>query len=171
MKTNNRKKQWLELKILNLAFRGYTYVEISETMHVSLGKISSILSKINQDAKEEIKGWVDHVTPMEYKKSLLLIQYIIKKSGEIAEKSNDERCVLQALSVMEQTDQAKRSLLSDTHVINMAISRIEKNKIEEVKQRVEENLNEVLAEEEKKATTITTKATKQKKHQAKEMVF
>lgn len=150
--------------------KGHSYRDISDKMHLSLGKISGILSKVNQDAKQEIKGWVDHVTPMEYKKSLLLLEYITKKASEIAEKSNDERVQLQALSVMEQTDQAKRSLLSDTHVINMAISRIEKNKIEEVKQRVEEKLDEALADERNIAISSSDKPTK-KRREAKETVL
>jgi hypothetical protein len=62
-----------------MGMQSYTYREISEKTGVNIAIISKILHDINEEARFEIKGWLNELMPLEYKKSLLLNQYIHKK--------------------------------------------------------------------------------------------
>jgi hypothetical protein len=121
-------RKWQHVKVLELSLQGLTYTEISEKIGCSTGKISGIIHEINLKAKTEIKAWLDEVVPLEYKKSLLLNQYIGKKAMELAENTKDERVKCQALNLLQENDQKKRDLLSDSHVINEALGFIENQK-------------------------------------------
>ena len=127
MKMSNR-RVWLENKVVELSYRGYTYREISQELQVSTGKISNILHKLNEAAREEIKGWIDYKTPFEYQKSLMLITYLQKQTIKLVESTKDERVQLEGVRALAELDSQKRQLLCDTFIINSAISTLQKQK-------------------------------------------
>ena len=94
-------------------------------MRISLGKVSSILSKVRIQAKEDIKTWLDDRLPYEYAKSLTLIEKLAKRAQEISNSSEDERIVLASLSLIRELDQSKRDLLSSSAIINHTVSWME----------------------------------------------
>jgi len=130
--SRKKRRQWLELKVTELSYRGHSYREISDKLQVSLFTISKILHKLNLQAKEEIKGWIDYKTPWEYQKSLMLLEYMQKKVIEIGETTKDERVQLEAMARLADIDAQKRQLLSDTFVINSAIASLQKQRKYEI---------------------------------------
>ena len=50
-------------------FKGLSYREISEKTGVNIAIISKILHDMNGEARGEIKGWLNDLMPIEYKKS------------------------------------------------------------------------------------------------------
>ena len=96
--TKMNSSKWLEVQVVTLSYRGHNCREISDKLQVSLGKVSKILHKLNLQAKEEIKSWIDYRTPFEYQKSLMLLEYITKKAIEIVS-ANSRSTTLAKLSV------------------------------------------------------------------------
>jgi len=128
---NSKDRDWLHLKILELASRGKSYRQIAEELQVSLGFISNILHEIHQQSKIEVRNWINDLMPTQLRQSLMLHDFILSQASAISENSRDERVRLQALSLLRETDQAKRDLLTDSSVINEAISYIEKRKMKQ----------------------------------------
>lgn len=121
------------------ACKGLTYREISEKTGVNIGTISGILHDINLEAKAEIKGWLEELMPIEFKKSLLLNQYIHKKAMEMSENTKDDRVKCQALNILQQNDEKKRLLLTDNYVLNNAFDFVDRQKIQEKINEIKNN--------------------------------
>jgi transcriptional regulator with XRE-family HTH domain len=127
----NDERQWQRIQAMEWACKGYTYREISEKTGVNIAIISKILHDINEEARSEIKSWLNELMPLEYKKSLLLNQYIHKKAMEMAETIKDERVRCQALGILAETDEKKRNLLTDSYVLDITFDTMKSHKIKE----------------------------------------
>lgn len=127
----NDERQWRHIQVMDWACKGYIYREISEKTDVNIAIISKILRSINKETRSEIKGWLNNLMLLEYKKSLLLNQYIHKKAMEMAETTKDERVRCQALGILDETDEKKRNLLTESYVLDITVDTIKSNKIKE----------------------------------------
>jgi hypothetical protein len=130
MKMN--KNKWLEYKIVELSYRGHNYREISSELQVSTGKVSKILHRLNLEAKNEIKTWIDNVTPFQYTNSFMLLSYLQKQTIKLVESSQDDRVKLEGVRALADLDAQKRQLLCDSFVINSAISTLQKQRKHEI---------------------------------------
>jgi hypothetical protein len=135
----NDERSWQHVQVMEWACKGLTYREISEKTGVNIGTISGILHDINLEAKAEIKGWLEELMPIEFKKSLLLNQYIHKKAMEMSENTKDDRVKCQALNILQQNDEKKRLLLTDNYVLNNAFDFVDRQKIQEKINEIKNN--------------------------------
>jgi predicted transcriptional regulator len=74
--------EWRESKVLELASQGYNQSEISKILQISQPTINRDLAYLIQQAKENIKRYIDERLPEEYEKCLVGLNANTKRSME-----------------------------------------------------------------------------------------
>lgn len=112
-----------ELAILELASQGHNYRSISNQTGASLGKISSVLHSITEEARHEIQSrWFSQVVPLTIKLRLTQLEEMRRICWDIVRRSKDDRVVLQSIAQLNTLDSKYESILMSTEVIDRAIS-------------------------------------------------
>jgi DNA-binding transcriptional regulator LsrR (DeoR family) len=77
---NNSSLEWRRNKVVELASQGYNQSEISRILQISQPTINRDITYLRQQAKENIKRYIDERLPEEYEKCLIAIARI--QSGQ-----------------------------------------------------------------------------------------
>jgi DNA-binding transcriptional regulator LsrR (DeoR family) len=85
--------------VSELASQGYNQSEISRILQISQPTINRDIAYLRQQAKENIKRYIDERLPEEYEKSLVGINSILKEAWNTAQNTEDKREKIQALSL------------------------------------------------------------------------
>jgi IS30 family transposase len=134
MITNEEEQRIIELrrsKVLELSSKGFNQTEISRTLNVSEPTVSRDIKSLRQQAKENIRNYIDNELPAEYNKVLVGLSLILKEAWITADKATTGRDKIQALQLAQAAYQMKIDLLTDVNVIEEAIRFIEDKKKEE----------------------------------------
>jgi predicted transcriptional regulator len=83
--------EWRRSKVQELASQGYNQSEISRILQMSQPTINRDLSYLRQQAKENIKKYIDERLPEEYEKCLVGLNAITKEAWTTADNTEDER--------------------------------------------------------------------------------
>jgi predicted transcriptional regulator len=75
---------WRRNKVQELSSQGYSQREIAQTLQVSNGTVNRDLSILRQQAKDNIKGYIDERLPEEYEKCLVGLNAITKEAWNTA---------------------------------------------------------------------------------------
>jgi DNA-directed RNA polymerase specialized sigma24 family protein len=75
---SNSSLEWRRSKVLELASQGYNQSEISRILQISQPTINRDLSYLRQQAKENIRKYIDERLPEEYEKCLVGLNAITK---------------------------------------------------------------------------------------------
>lgn len=127
MNTNNEqynKKdliQWRREKILLLSSQGYSQRDIADKIKVCVGTVNKDLSFLREQAKENIKKYVNEKIPEEYEKCLTGLSSILKETWDISLNTDDNREKMQALSLAKECYSMKLDLLTNVNVVNDVI--------------------------------------------------
>jgi hypothetical protein len=113
--------EWRRAKVLELLSKGDSQSEIAKTLQVDLSIISRDVYFLRQQAKENIKRYIDERLPEEYEKSLIGINLILKETWNIAQSTEDKREKIQALSLAKECYSMKLELLTNATVVDDAI--------------------------------------------------
>jgi transcriptional regulator len=70
--------EWRRNKVLELLSKGDSQSDIAKTLQVDLSTISKDVYHLRQQAKDNIKRYIDERLPEEYEKCLIAIADIIK---------------------------------------------------------------------------------------------
>jgi hypothetical protein len=114
---------------LELASQGNTQRDIADVLKVSPATVNGDLQYMNAIAKAQIKSFIEDRIPLEYAKSLTLLDSIKKQAFDIAAKDSDARVRLQALSLIRDVDASIHNLLTGSHVINQTVAYIESTRL------------------------------------------
>ncbi len=90
-------------------------------LQVSNGTVNKDLSILRQQARENIKRYIDERLPEEYEKSLIGINSILKEVWNTAHDTEDKREKLQALSLVKECYSMKLDLLTNATVVDDVI--------------------------------------------------
>jgi transcriptional regulator len=60
---NNKMMEWRRAKVLELSSQGYNQIEIGNILHVSEPTVSRDISYLRQQAKDNIKKYIDERLP------------------------------------------------------------------------------------------------------------
>jgi CO dehydrogenase/acetyl-CoA synthase beta subunit len=92
VESSQRQIQWRRSKVAELHSQGHSQPEISRILQVSLGTVNRDLSILRQQARENIKKYIDERLPEEYEKCLVglnaitvvddAIRFVTQKSKE-----------------------------------------------------------------------------------------
>src|ERR687886_33049 len=113
--------EWCRSKVQQLASQGYNQSEISRMLQISQPTINRDLSHLRQQAKDNIKRYIDERLPEEYEKCLVGLNAITKEAWNTAQNTEDKREKMQALSLAKECYSMKLDLLTNATVVDDAI--------------------------------------------------
>jgi hypothetical protein len=106
---------------LELASQGLNQSEISRTLQISQPTINRDLSYLRQQAKQNIRKYIDERLPEEYEKCLVGLNSIVKEAWSTSQQTQDRREKIQALSLAKDCYAMKLDLLTNATVVDDAI--------------------------------------------------
>ncbi len=113
--------EWRRAKVLEMISKGNSQTEIAGILQVDLSIISRDVSYIRQQAKQNIKKYIDERLPKEYEKCLVGLTSILKEAWNTATNAEDKREKIQALSLAKACYAMKLELLTNATVVDDAI--------------------------------------------------
>jgi hypothetical protein len=113
--------EWRRTKVQELASQGYNQSEISSILQISQPTINRDITYLRQQAKTNIKKYIDEGLPEEYEKCLTGLNAITKEAWNTAQNTEDKREKIQALSLAKECYSMKLDLLTNATVVNDAI--------------------------------------------------
>ena len=113
--------EWRRAKVLEMISKGNSQTEIAGILHVDLSIISRDVSYLRQQAKQNIKKYIDERLPEEYEKCLVGLTSILREAWNTATNTEDKREKIQALSLAKECYRMKLDLLTNATVVDDAI--------------------------------------------------
>lgn len=122
--------EWRRSKVLELSSQGRSQPEIARILHISQPTVNRDLQYLRQEAKENIRKYIDDRLPLEYQKCLVGLDAILAKTWDIANNEESlERDRLQAVSIGMQAYGMKLDLLSSATVVERAVQFVDRNRL------------------------------------------
>ena len=119
--------QWRRDKVQELCSKGYSQREISQTLQVGLATVNRDISYLRNQAKTNIKRYIDERLPEEYEKCLVGLNAITKEAWNTAEQTEDRREKIHALALAKECYSMKLDLLTNATVVDDAIRFVSDN--------------------------------------------
>lgn len=116
-----RQIEWRRSKVAELDSQGRSQPEIAKILEVSIGTVNGDLAYLRQQAKHNIRKYIDERLPHEYEKSLLGLTLIQREAWATAQSTEDPREKIQALSLAKECYAMKMELLTNATVVDDAI--------------------------------------------------
>jgi predicted transcriptional regulator len=113
--------EWRRSKVQELSSKGNSQREIARILQVSNGTVNKDLFILRQQAKSNIKKYIDERLPEEYEKCLVGLNAITKEAWNTATNTEDKREKIQALSLAKECYSMKLDLLTNATVVDDAI--------------------------------------------------
>jgi hypothetical protein len=113
--------EWRRSKVAELDSQGHSQPEIARILQVSIGTVNRDLAILRQQAKENIKRYIDERLPEEYEKCLVGLTAITKEAWNTAHSTEDKREKIQALSLAKECYSMRLDLLTNATVVDDAI--------------------------------------------------
>ena len=133
-----RQIQWRRSKVAELDSQGHSQPEMASILQVSIGTVNRDLSYLRQQAKSNIRRYVDERLPEEYEKCLVGLTAILREAWNASQQTEDRREKIQALSLAKECYSMKLDLLTNATVVDDAIRFVasKKSKDKEEKEQV-----------------------------------
>jgi predicted transcriptional regulator len=113
--------EWRRSKVLELISQGYNQSEISRILQISQPTINRDLTYLRQQAKSNIRRYIDERLPEEYEKCLVGLTAILREAWNTSQQAEDKREKIQALSLAKECYSMKLDLLTNATVVDDAI--------------------------------------------------
>src|ERR671939_2224197 len=113
--------EWRRNKVFELLSKGDSQSEIAKLLQVDLSIISRDVYYLRQQAKSNIKRYIDETLPQEYEKCLVGLTAITRQAWNMAEQTEDKREKIQALSLAKECYSMKLELLTNATVVDDVI--------------------------------------------------
>jgi hypothetical protein len=113
--------QWRRDKVQELSSQGNSQREISKILQAGIGTVNRDLSYLRQQAKENIRRYIDERLPEEYEKCLVGLTAILREAWNTSQHTEDRREKIQALSLAKECYSMKLDLLTNATVVDDAI--------------------------------------------------
>jgi IS30 family transposase len=117
----NDRIDWRRSKVQELSSQGHSQREIAQLLQVSNGTVNRDLAFLRQQAKNNIRRYIDERLPEEYEKCLVGLTAILREAWNTAQNAEDKREKIQALSLAKECYSMKLDLLTNATVVDDAI--------------------------------------------------
>ncbi len=125
--------EWRRAKVLELLSKGDSQSEIAKLLQVDLSIVSRDVYFLRQQAKSNIKKYIDERLPEEYEKCMVGLNAITKEAWNTAANTEDKREKIQALSLAKECYSMKLELLTNATVVDDAIRFVSQKSKENLK--------------------------------------
>jgi len=88
--------EWRRDKVQELSSKGHSQREIAKILQVGLGSVNRDLTFIRQQAKNNIKKYIDERLPEEYEKCMVGLNSILREAWAASQQTEDRREKIQA---------------------------------------------------------------------------
>jgi transposase len=102
--------QWRRDKVQELCSKGYSQREISQTLQVGVATVNRDISYLRNQAKSNIKRYIDERLPEEYEKCIVGLNAITREAWNTSQQTEDGRQKIQALSLSKECYSMKMDL-------------------------------------------------------------
>jgi hypothetical protein len=144
--------EWRRSKVLELTSQGHNQSEISRILQISQPTVNRDITYLRQQAKSNIKKYIDQRLPEEYGKSLVGLTAILREAWNTSQQAEDRREKIQALSLAKECYSMKLDLLTNATVVDDAIRFVSSsNQKEEGRQQRQQRQQISSEEKEEKA--------------------
>ena len=113
--------EWRRRQVFELSSKGLGQLEIARKMQIHESTISRDMDYLKEQSKENIRKYVEERLPEEYEKCLVGLTAIQREAWSAAEKTQDTREKIQALSLAKECYGMKLELLTNATVVDDAI--------------------------------------------------
>ena len=113
--------EWRRDKVQELSSKGHSQREIAKILQLGVGLVNRDLTNIRQQAKNNIKKYIDERLPEEYEKCLVGLNSILREAWAASQETEDRREKIQALSLAKECYGMKLDLLTNATVVDDAI--------------------------------------------------
>jgi predicted transcriptional regulator len=120
--------EWRRKQVFEMSSKGQSQTEIARTLQISESTISRDLDYLRQQAKTNIKKYIDERLPEEYEKCLVGLNAITREAWDTAQSTEDKREKIHALSLAKECYSMKLDLLTNATVVDDAIRFVSSNK-------------------------------------------
>jgi hypothetical protein len=134
--------EWRRAKVLELLSKGDSQSDIAKTLQVDLSVISRDVYFLRQQAKSNIKRYIDERLPEEYEKCLVGLNAITKEAWNTSQQTEDKREKIQALSLAKECYSMKLDLLTNATVVDDAIRFVSEKSKKNLKLHSEDGMME-----------------------------
>jgi predicted transcriptional regulator len=131
MEHQDEQLQWRRAKVQELCSKGYSQREISQILQVGLATVNRYISYLRNQAKSNIKRYIDERLSEEYEKCLVGLNAITKEAWNTAQSTEDKREKIQALSLAKECYSMKLDLLTTATVVDDAIRFVSQKSIDQ----------------------------------------
>src|SRR5215217_7396749 len=139
MEQQQNQVQWRRDKAQELCSKGYSEREITQVLQVGLATVNRDISYLRDQAKTNIKKYIDERLPEEYEKCLVGLTAITKEAWNTAYNAKDKREKIQALSLAKECYSMKLDLLTNATVVDDAIRFVTQKSKEKLKSSTNED--------------------------------
>ena len=115
---------------------------MASILQVSIGTVNRDLSYLRQQAKYNIRRYIDERLPEEYEKCLVGLTAILKEAWNTSQLTEDRREKIQALSLAKDCYSMKLDLLTNATVVDDAIRLVSQKSEENIKSSTNSNEEE-----------------------------
>jgi hypothetical protein len=135
--------EWRRNKVLELSSQGSSQPEIARILQVGLATVNRDISYLRQQAKTNIKRYIDERLPEEYEKCLVGVTSILREAWTTSHRTEDNKERIQALSLAKECYSMKLDLLTNATVVDDAIRFVasEKSKDKDKEDQAESSLS------------------------------
>jgi hypothetical protein len=121
---------WRRDKVQESSSQGKSQREIAQILKASNGTVNRDLSILRQQAKENIRKYIDERLPEEYEKCLVGLTSILRETWNTSQQTEDKREKIQALSLAKECYSMKLDLLTNATVVDDAIRLVSQKSID-----------------------------------------
>ena len=132
---NESRIDWRRNKVQELSSQGDSQREIAQILQVSNGTVNRDLSYLRQQAKSNIRRYIDERLPEEYEKCLVGLTAILREAWNTSQQAEDRREKIQALSLAKDCYSMKLDLLTNATVVDDAIRFVASEKSKDKERR------------------------------------
>jgi hypothetical protein len=118
--------EWRQQKVLELAADGHTVRDIESILKIPRSTVSRDIIELRQQAKNDIRKYIDEQVPFEYKKTLAGLEGIIRQMSQIISKPTDNKEIMQASGIKMQALNMKMELVSSANLVEEAIDLVDR---------------------------------------------
>jgi hypothetical protein len=126
--------EWRRTKVMELLSKGETnQSEIARILQVDKSIVCRDIAYLRQQAKTNIKRYIDERLPEEYEKCMVGLNAITREAWNTAQNTEDKREKIQALSLAKECYSMRLDLLTNATVVEDAIRFVSQKSKENLK--------------------------------------